>query len=115
MGIKAMMIYHDRLISITENEIVFENYYFPGGQKKVVRLADIAHIAVKAPTFWNGKWRLQGTGNFKTWFPMDMGRPGRDRIFFASLKTQWVDIGFTAEDGEWVEKLLRERNLIRSK
>ncbi len=106
------MLYADSLISITDNEITFEHYYFPTGKKKVVPFADIERITVERPTIWNGKWRLQGTGNFKTWYPKDNRRPMRDRIFFAVLKSQWVNIGFTAEDGERVEKILRDKNLI---
>jgi hypothetical protein len=77
-------------------------------------LDNIEGIVVQKPTLWNGKWRLHGTGNFKTWYPLDLSRPRRDRIFLATLKDQWVTIGFTVEDGEQVEKILRDKNLIRS-
>jgi hypothetical protein len=77
-------------------------------------LADIEQITVVPPTIWNGKWRLHGTGNFKTWYPKDNKRFKRDRIFFATLKNQWVNIGFTVEDGERVEKILKDKNLIRT-
>lgn len=107
------MIYRDSLISLTENEIVFEHYYFPIG-KKVVLLADIEWITVKEPSLWNGKWRIQGTGNFKTWFPLDFKRFKRDRIFFAKLKGRWIDIGFTVEDADQVEKRLKEKKLMRT-
>jgi hypothetical protein len=107
--------YSDKLVSISDNEILFEHYYFPTGKKKVVRFNNIERIVVEKPTIWNGKWRLQGTGNFKTWYPMDYSRPKRDRIFLAMLKDQWVNIGFTVEDGERVEKILRAKNLIRSR
>jgi len=107
------MIYRDNLISITENEMVFEHYYFPTGTKKVVQLADIEWVTVKEPTFWNGKWRLHGTGNFKTWYPRDFKRPKRDRIFFVKRKGQWINIGFTVEDADQVEKILEEKKLIR--
>jgi len=106
------MVYRDRLVSITEDEIIFEHYYFPTGRKKVVQFFDIERITVKKPTIWNGKWRLHGTGNFKTWFPKDNKRFKRDRIFFAKLKGRWVDIGFTVEDGGQAEKIFREKNLM---
>mgnify|MGYP001258111815 CR=1 FL=1 len=106
------MLYQDSLITITANEIVFKHYYFPFGREKRVALADIVRVTVKPPTLLNGKWRLHGTGNFKTWFPRDTRRYQRDRIFFAELKDRWVHIGFTAEDGALVEKLLRARMLI---
>ena len=106
------MVYRDSLVSITQDEIIFEHYYFPTGRKKVVRFFDIERITVKKPTIWNGKWRLHGTGNFKTWFPKDNKRFKRDRIFFAKLKGRWVDIGFTVEDGGQVEEIFREKNLM---
>ena len=106
-------IYSDKLVTITDDEIIFEGYYFPGGKKKIVRFDNIDGIVVEKPTIWNGKWRLQGTGNFKTWYPMDKSRPKRDRIFLVRLKNQWVNIGFTVEDGTRVEKILKEKDLIR--
>lgn len=106
-------LYRDKLVSITEDEIVFENYYFPSSKRKVVRLADIESITVSQPSIWNGKWRLHGTGNFKIWYPADYDRPKRDKIFVASLKTQWVNIGFTVEESAQVEKLFRDKNLIQ--
>jgi len=108
------MIYKDNLVSISEDEITFEHYYFPTGKKKIVRLADIECVAVERPTIWNGKWRIHGTGNFKTWYPKDNRRPSRDRIFFARLKGRWISIGFTVEHGDQVEKIFKEKNLIRA-
>lgn len=105
-------IYADKLVCITDDEITFAHYYFPTGNKKVVRLDRIKSIVVRPPTLWNGKWRLHGTGNFQTWYPLDLARPKRDRIFLATLKDQWVRIGFTVEDGELVERILREKHLL---
>jgi hypothetical protein len=110
----AETTYTDKLVAISNNEIIFHHYYFPTGREKVVPLDNIQCIFVKKPTLWNGKWRIHGTGNFKTWFPKDSSRPKRDRIFIAILKDQWVNIGFTVEDGDRVEKILRSKNLIKS-
>lgn len=107
------MIYADRLVSISDSEITFHHYYFPTGKKKVVSFSDIENIVIKKPTIWNGKWRFHGTGTFKTWYPMDMDRPHRDRIFFATLKSQWIHIGFTVENADHVEAILREKRLIK--
>jgi hypothetical protein len=108
------MLYSDSLVEIMSDEIVFKRYYVPFGGSKAVRLTDIERITVERPTLWNGKWRLHGTGNFKTWFPKDYKRPKRDRIFFAELRNQWVNIGFTVENGDEVEKILRDKNLLRA-
>ena len=109
----AEVTYTDRLVTITDDEIIFHHYYILTQKKKVVRLDNIESISVKKPTLWNGKWRLHGTGNFKTWFPKDYSRPKRDRIFVAALKDQWVNIAFTVEDGDRVENILRSRGLIQ--
>lgn len=106
------MIYQDNLISIAEDEIIFEHYYFPTGKRKVVRLSDIESIEVKEPTILNGKWRIHGSGNFRIWFPRDIHRPRRSRIFFAKLKSQRVEIGFTVEDSAQVERVFKEMNLL---
>ncbi|MBI5607178.1 MAG: hypothetical protein HY879_27920 [Deltaproteobacteria bacterium] len=110
---KTGVLYSDSLVVLTEDRILFEHYYFPIGGRKVVLLADIERITVEPPTLWNGKWRLHGTGNFKTWFPQDYKRPKRDRIFFATLRSQGVNIGFTVENGDQMEKILRDKNLIK--
>ena len=106
--------YHDSLITIAADEIVFADYYFPRHTPKTVRLTDIADITVCEPTIWNGKWRLHGTGNLKTWFPADYNRPRRDKIFIADLKSQWIKIGFTVEDSARVETIFRQLGLIKT-
>ncbi|MDD2320061.1 MAG: hypothetical protein PHO83_08435 [Geobacteraceae bacterium] len=108
------MIYQDSLISISGDKIIFAHYYFPTGKSKEVLLADIAWITVEKATIRNGKWRIHGTGNLKTWFPCDARRPKRDRIFFAKLKSQWVEIGFTVENGEEVERHFKEKKLLKA-
>jgi hypothetical protein len=110
---KTEFLYSDKLISITEKDIIFYNYYFPTGRKKHIRIDDIECISVMEPTLKNGKWRIHGTGNFKVWFPKDKNRPKRDRIFIVTLQNQWVNIGFTVEDGDAVENLLRSKSLIK--
>jgi len=108
----TVIIYRDNLISITEDKIIFEHYFFPSGKKKIVQFDDIEWIKVEKSTIRNGKWRIHGTGNFKTWYPRDNKRFKRDKIFFAKLRDRWVDIGFTVEDADQVENIFRERNLI---
>ena len=110
--INMEMIYQDNLVSITADKIIFKHYYFPTGREKVVQLADIEWIKVKKATIRNGKWRIHGTGNFKTWFPRDSKRPRRDKIFFAKLRGRWIDIGFTVENAAQVERIFKDKNLI---
>jgi hypothetical protein len=60
-----------------------------------------------------GSWRIWGTGDFQTWFPLDGKRPRRDRIFVASLRDTSQRIGFTVEDSQKVAGILEERGLLR--
>lgn len=103
-------LYSDSLIQITDETILFRTCYFPFGAKNL-ELSKIAHVEVLKPTFMNGKWRIHGSGDFRTWFPRDVNRPGRDFIFLLHLKNKWRRIGFTAENSEAVTQIFEEKNI----
>lgn len=107
------LLYRDRLVSISADAITFHRYSFPffSSDRRVV-FADIHRIDAKKPDILTGKWRIAGSGNFRTWFPLDWGRPSRDRIFHALLKTGGMNIGFTVEDSSRVIALLKENGLL---
>ncbi|MGD0780983.1 MAG: hypothetical protein ABR954_09465 [Dehalococcoidales bacterium] len=104
-------IYSDGLITITQDNVVFHNYYFPG-VSKVVPISNIEQIVGNKPSVFNGKWRLWGSGRYDIWFPMDMKRPSRDRIFHAKLKNTDYQIGFTVKDSARVENIFRQMHLM---
>jgi hypothetical protein len=106
-------LYCDRLVEVTDQEMVFHRYYFPFDGDRRVHLSQIESIQVRPPSIWAGSWRIWGTGDFRTWFPLDGGRPSRDRIFIASLRNNCGFIGFTALDSQKVAGILRERGLLR--
>jgi hypothetical protein len=105
-------IYKDKLIEVTDQEVVFHRYYFPFGGDKHVPLSQIESVQVRQPSVFGGSWRIWGTGDFQTWFPLDGGRPSRDRIFVASLRDSSRRIGFTVEDSQKVTSVLKERGLL---
>ncbi len=105
------VIYSDRLIEIGKDWIRFLNYYFPFGSKRVA-FSEVDGVVAKEPTWSNGKWRIQGTVDFRTWFPRDWKRPARDRIFFISFAGKRSRIGFTAEDSQKVTNILNEKGLL---
>jgi hypothetical protein len=105
-------IYKDNLVEVTDQEIIFHRYYFLFGGDKRVPFSQIENVQVKPPSFFGGSWRLWGSGNFKTWFPLDNGRPVRDQIFFANLRSSSRRIGFTVEDSPKVMDILKERGLL---
>ena len=104
-------LYSDGLIKVTPESLVLRNYYFIGISKKVP-ISDIEKIVSHESTISNGKWRLWGSGGFGHWFPLDMLRPTRDRIFFAKLKNKNFVIGFTVQNSSMVESIFRDMHLM---
>lgn len=107
------IIYEDNLVVISEDKIKLYGYYFPTSWSKVINFTDINFITVKEPTIRNGKYRFWGSGDLKTWFPLDYGRNKRDKIFFIYMKTKKNLIGFTVEDSDKVIEVLKVKNLLR--
>ena len=106
------VIYSDKLVEITKNGILFRNYHFPFGSKRVA-FSEVDGILAKEATLLNGKWRLWGTGDLVTWFPCDWKRPTRDRIFLLSFPGRRRRIGFTVEDSRKVMNVLNSKGLLR--
>ena len=106
-------IYKDSLLEIVGNKIIFHNYYFPSMKPKEVLIENIAKVEVKEPTIATGKYRYQGTGDLRTWFPLDGSRDKRDKIFILFLKTQWVRIGFTAESSGPIAEYFHTKGLLK--
>lgn len=61
----SRVVYSDGLVEITDKDILFRLYYFPFGSKRV-NLDEIDSIEEVEPTLRNGKWRIWGTGDFRT-------------------------------------------------
>jgi hypothetical protein len=105
------ILYSDSLVEISTETILFRRYYFPIGAKRL-KLSDIERIIIREPSFSTGKYRLQGSAGLHTWFPMDLQRPRRSKIFLMILRNQRRRIGFTVENEEALEQILRERELV---
>jgi len=105
-------LYQDDLIEITDQEVVFHRYYFPFGGNKHVPLSQIKDIRVRPSSALGGSWRIWGSGDFQTWFPLDGARPSRDRIFVAALRDSYWHIGFTVEDSQKVIGVLKEHGFL---
>lgn len=108
----ADVIYRDKLVAITPDHLVFRHYYFPVGSKKI-SFEDIESVETLKPTLFSGKWRIHGTGDFRTWFPLDAKRPTRDVIFIMTLRRRWWRIGFTVERSDKVRRIFEEKGLMQ--
>jgi hypothetical protein len=106
-------IYEDKLVKISNTFIVVKNYYFPFIGSKKVAFDKIESITVEKPTFLNGQFRIWGTRNLSTWYPIDLVRPKRDKIFKISIIGKTVDVGFTVKNSSDVEKIFREKGLLK--
>ena len=91
------VLYGDRLVTLSNREICFHHYHL-NGATKCVDLASLDKIVAKKPNIWNGKWRIWGSSNLRTWFPCDIKRPSRDTIFATVPRRGGHPIGFTVED-----------------
>ena len=107
------VIYADGLVEITGDSITFRNYSLLL-KPRTVLFANIDHIDVKKARMGTGKYRIWGSGDFRTWFPLDPTRPSRDRIFHLSLKAFGMNIGFTVENPREVTGILRKMGMINS-
>ena len=103
--------YRDPFIEITEDGILFKAYSLKAGDR-FVSFDDIEKLVIKKPSICNGKWRLSGTHDFKTWFPADSSRQERDVIFVAHIRKKWWRVGFTVENSTLVAGILQEKGLI---
>jgi hypothetical protein len=109
MNVKTL--YSDRLVEITDDSILLRGYYFPFGGRRI-SFADISLINVEAASLWNGKYRLYGSGDLGTWFPLDWQRPSRHKLFFLEQKGKWPRVGFSVEDSTRVEQIMAEKGLL---
>jgi hypothetical protein len=112
MNVQTQILYSDKLIELSEDAILFHNYYFPWGDKKIF-LNDIARIEIHGPSLWRGSWRIHGSGNLRTWYPCDWKRPLRTRIYKVIFPGEWFQIGFTVENPEAFEKAIQSCVLLR--
>ncbi|MFZ0004344.1 MAG: hypothetical protein WCC86_06850 [Methanoregula sp.] len=104
--------YKDSLVSLNGESITFFRYSFPFGKSRKIAFADIDHITINEPSLVNGKWRIWGSGDFRTWFPLDIHRSSCDKIFIISMKNGGTKIGFSVENSQNVTTLFEEHNLI---
>lgn len=107
MGSDVENAYEDSLVEVSRDGLVLHHYYFPGLSRKVL-CQEIDRIEMLNATMWTGKWRIWGTGDMRTWFPADLNRPGRDRVFIIHLKNRWRRIGFTVENPDHLTHSLQQ-------
>lgn len=104
-------LYSDRLVEITDDSILLRGYYFPFGGRRIP-FTEISLINIETASLWNGKYRIYGSGNLRTWFAPDWRRPSRNKLFFLEQKDKWWRVGFSVEDSTRVEQIMAEKGLL---
>ena len=108
MTAEKKYLYSDNLIRITEDVLHIDGFLLGS---KCVPFSRIKTIKMLEPTMWNGKYRIAGTSDLRTWFPSDGLRPTRDVIFVVLMHGKWIRYGFTAEDSAAVKKIFQNLKL----
>ncbi len=111
---EGKVTYEDKLVKIFSDSILLKNYYLFSLGSKRIRFDRIRTITVEKLTLFSGKWRLQGSGDLRTWFPLDPKRPKRDKVFLVTLLDRRIRIGFTVEHSDEVLQILKGKGLIQA-
>ena len=108
MTAEKKYLYSDKLVRITDDTLYIDEFLLGS---KCVPFYRIKTIKILKPTMWNGKYRIVGTGDLRTWFPSDASRPSRDMIFIVLMHGKWIRYGFTAEDSAAVKQIFQSMKL----
>jgi hypothetical protein len=93
-------LYEDSLVVLTSASLLLKRYYFPTLKPKLMSLAEVQRIEILCPNLRTGRFRLWGSGDLRTFYPLDIGRPKRDRLFRLKQRDKRVRIGLTVENSE---------------
>jgi hypothetical protein len=102
-------LYSDKLVTLTAESIRFAWYYFPCGAK-TVRLAEIERVEL-FPTSATFNLRGWGSGDLRTWSPLDSGRSRRRFAYLLARRGKWSRIAFSVTDDDAFQAKLREAGL----
>lgn len=80
--------YEDDQITVTDNRLTIRRYTMFGGDK-VVPLDAVRRIVRHPLTGWNGRWRLQGSSDFRHWWNFDRTRRQKTEALFLNVGGWW--------------------------
>ena len=108
------LLYHDKHVEIYNDFLILSGFYFgPIGRKKIL-FEDISSIEIVDLSWKTGKYRFQGTGDFRTWYTQDVNRSSKEKGFIIIRPAKWWKIAFTVENFEKVFSIFYEKGLIKN-
>jgi hypothetical protein len=100
-------------VDVSDEEMIIKKFYFPIPFSKKIKINQIESISIQNPELLNGKLRIWGSGDLKTWFPLDFGRSKRNKIFIIKTKGNQFKIGLTVNNPEEFIQRINKYNLIQ--
>jgi len=106
LEIDNTILYKDRYVSITREQIVIYSYYFPTATSKKIDLNDIKRIIIQEITTFTGKYKLWGMNYQCLWFPLDATRYMKDKCLILDLGS-CINPAITPDNVETVYNILQ--------
>jgi hypothetical protein len=111
-GVGPEVLYHDRFLEIYSDYLVIHHFYPGPIGKKMIPFASIRAIKLADLEFWDGRVRIEGTGDLKTWFARDIHRFMRNMAFILYLDHGRYQVGFSAENFRKAASIFQSRGLL---
>jgi hypothetical protein len=102
------VLYSDSSVSLDEDGVTIRRYYFPLGSPKRIRYSDIRGLQIESMNWVNGKGRIWGTTDPRTWLPLDLRRPRKDKLLIFDVGER-VRPCVSPDQPDRVVELLRTR------
>lgn len=106
------VLYKDKSILITDQDITINSYYFPLGQSKVISWNQVKKISSQTMTVLNGKYRVWGMGLAPYWFNSDW-RADKDQMLVIDTG-HFIKSAITPDDFEAATKAIETKLKIKT-
>lgn len=73
--------YRDPLLQIENGALTIRRYGFPLATDRRIELGELRSAVVRPIGHWSGQWRLWGSGDFRRWWNLDLGRRRKTHAF----------------------------------
>lgn len=106
------IVYCDRFVEIYPDYMILNGFLLGPIGKKRIAFDSVSRIELICLDFWSGRYRVQGTGDFRTWFAHDIDRSSKGRAFLVHRVRKRLGIGFSAEDFDKVTAIFEAKGLL---
>jgi hypothetical protein len=102
-------LYEDAGLTLDEDGITINRYYFPFATAKRVKYSDIEGIKSKQMGWASGKGRIWGAVDPRYWFALDVHRSRKTTVLVLNVGRHRVRPCITPEDPAKVIKVLKAK------